>query len=182
MLAIVIVFILLYLFAWSSLNKEIPDFKVDKGILNKIGWVVLILSLIQIILGTQVRENMDEVIRILGYEARGEWIEQLGTKFYIHRSFSIVVFGANVLWFFRINRSVTERGILRQIISSCLVVLGAEILTGILMAYFGVPPFAQPLHLTMAILLIGLQFVLWLIMNSDRYLSKANYQAREELV
>jgi cytochrome c oxidase assembly protein subunit 15 len=38
------------------------------------------------------------------------------------------------------------------------------------MAYFGVPAFAQPIHLTFAILLIGLQFIVWLIVNGNKYL------------
>jgi cytochrome c oxidase assembly protein subunit 15 len=45
------------------------------------------------------------------------------------------------------------------------------------MAYMGVPPFAQPLHLTFAILLIGLQFVVWLVANGTKYLKyKESFQ------
>jgi cytochrome c oxidase assembly protein subunit 15 len=36
------------------------------------------------------------------------------------------------------------------------------------MAYFGVPPFAQPVHLTLAIIMIGLQFMMWLLMNANQ--------------
>ena len=57
-----------------------------------------------------------------------------------------------------------------KIVLGCFVILVLEIATGMAMAYFGVPAFAQPLHLTFAILLIGLQFVVWLVVNGNKYL------------
>jgi cytochrome c oxidase assembly protein subunit 15 len=171
LLAIVIVFILLYVFTWSSFSDRISRLKESRNILNTVGWLVLTLSLVQILLGTQVRENIDEVIRAFGYKARGEWIDQLDARFYIHRSFSILVIVANLFWFYTIGKSGTSHRWIKKISGICLTVLVFEVFTGILMAYFGVPPYAQPVHLTLAILLIGLQFVVWLLINEDRYLS-----------
>lgn len=182
LLAIVIVFILLYLFTWSSLKTKISEFKIDRATLNSIGWFVLFFSLIQIVLGTQVRENIDEVSKVLGIEERARWIGELGVKFYIHRSFSIIILGVNLFWFYKINKNLNNNNLVKLITGSCLIVLGVELFTGILMAYFGIPPFAQPMHLTLAILLIGLQFVMWLLINGKKYLGESNYQGREELV
>lgn len=171
LLAIVIVFVLLYLFTWSGYAGNV--LKLNEGserMLNGIGLLVMALSLFQILLGTQVREAMDEVIVKLGYQARAEWIDELGLNFYIHRSFSIVVFVANVFWINKVLKSGNKDTIAGKIARVCLWILILEIATGILMAYFGVPPFAQPMHLTFAILLIGLQFVVWLVVNGKRYL------------
>jgi len=180
LLAIVIVFILLYLFTWSAFSKRILGLGQNKRTLNAIGLLVITLSLIQIILGTQVRENMDEVVRSLGYEQRLNWIASLGAKFYIHRSFSLLILGANLFWFFKIKNSFNNQSVLRTITLFSLIVLGAELLTGIVMAYFGVPPFAQPMHLTLAVILIGLQFVTGLLINEDRFLSTGSYRIRGE--
>ncbi|WP_221389884.1 heme A synthase [Dyadobacter sp. NIV53] len=174
LLAIVIVFILLYVLTWSSFSHGIFASKGGRNILNTFGWLVLILSLVQILLGTQVRENIDEVIRAFGYEARGEWIDQLDARFYIHRSFSILVVAANLFWFYTINKSGTSHRSVKRLSRICLIILAFEVLTGVLMAYFGVPPYAQPMHLTLAILLIGLQFIVWLLINEDKYLSKVS--------
>ena len=182
LLAIVIVFILLYLFTWSSFSKRISEFNVNKSTLNTLGWTVLCLSLIQILLGTQVRENIDEVIKVLGYQSRAEWIDQLGAKFYIHRSFSIVVVSINLFWIYTINKSVTDQKIVNKIGRICLIILFFEISTGILMAYFGVPPYAQPMHLTLAILLIGLQFIVWLLVSGDKYLNRISSLRPEKVV
>ena len=174
LLAIVIVFILLYVFTWSFFSDKISGLKENRNVLNTVGWLVLTLSLVQILLGTQVRENIDEVIRAFGYQARGEWIDQLDARFYVHRSFSILVVVANLYWFNAISKSETNHGWIRNISKICLSILAFEVFTGILMAYFGVPPYAQPMHLTLAILLIGLQFVVWLLINENKYLNKVS--------
>jgi cytochrome c oxidase assembly protein subunit 15 len=178
LLAIVIVFVLLYLFTWSDFAENGLELKSEnKKFLNQIGLLVMALSLFQILLGTQVREAMDEVIVKLGYQARSEWVDSLGIKFYFHRSFSIIVFGLNIWWISKILKSESKHSVAAKIAKACLWILIAEILTGVIMAYFGVPPFAQPLHLTFAILLIGLQFVVWLVANGTKYLKyKENFQ------
>ncbi|WP_439557357.1 COX15/CtaA family protein [Dyadobacter sp.] len=171
LLAIVIVFLLLYLLTWSGYAERL--FKINessKRSLNTLGVLVLVLSLVQILIGTQVREAIDHVIFELGYSARGEWIDQLGTEFYIHRSFSIIVLFVNTLWIRQIWQLEGKSSFAGKVAFGCAWVLAAEIATGIIMAYFGIPPYAQPLHLTLAIVLIGLQFVSWLVVNGKTYL------------
>ncbi|MCF0057715.1 heme A synthase [Dyadobacter sp. CY356] len=169
LLAIVIVFILIYLFIRSSYSSEKDGKQIaNKGLIDKLSVIVLVLSLIQILLGTQVREVMDEVIRALGYSGRAQWIETLGVPFYIHRSFSILVLVSNVFWVNKINHSIEGESRIKQMGKVCLVILGLEILTGVIMAYFGVPAFAQPIHLTLAIIMIGFQFMMWLLMNANQ--------------
>ncbi|TLU98105.1 COX15/CtaA family protein [Dyadobacter luticola] len=171
LLAIVIVMMLLYLFARSALSRKVIKVSEEKRrFLSNIGLIVMSLSLFQILLGTQVREVMDEVIKRLGYEARNNWIDELGIKFYVHRSFSLIIFGFNVYWNRSIAKSEVGATVAGKISLACFAVLIAELCTGILMAYLGVPPFAQPLHLTFAILMIGLQFLVWLIVNGNKYL------------
>lgn len=170
LLAIVIVFILIYLFIRASYSEE-RDGKLfaNHSLINKLSFLVLTLSLIQILIGTQVREVMDEVIRALGYEERGKWVEELGIPFYIHRSFSLLLLGANLFWINKISRSIEGKSRIKQMGLACLAVLGIEIFTGIIMAYFGVPAFAQPVHLTLAVIMIGLQFMMWMLMNASRF-------------
>ncbi|WP_246070181.1 COX15/CtaA family protein [Mangrovivirga cuniculi] len=50
-------------------------------------WVGLILSFVQIVLGTQIRESIDEIALAFGNSQRELWIGELGLGFYIHRSF-----------------------------------------------------------------------------------------------
>lgn len=168
--AIVIVFILLYVLTQANPHKSsaIPS-KISTRIK---GLIILVigLSMVQVVLGTQVREAMDLVIFRLGYAARTEWIDQLGLPFYIHRSFSILVLIANALIFFKIRKMVPSVDILYRQAKWVMVLIFLEIVTGVVMAYFSVPAFAQPIHLTLAILILGVQFVMWLASYTENRL------------
>ncbi|MCE6988778.1 heme A synthase [Dyadobacter sp. CY323] len=171
LVAIIIVLMLLYLVTWAGyVEKRIRIKEESRKAIGNLGLVVMSLSLVQILFGTQVREIMDEVIAKLGYGARDLWIRQLGLMFYVHRSFSILLFVVNLLWIYRVIKVEGSSTIAGKIVLGCLAILILEIITGLAMAYFGVPAFAQPLHLTLAILLIGLQFVVWLVVNDSKYL------------
>jgi cytochrome c oxidase assembly protein subunit 15 len=181
LLAIVIVFLLLYLFTWVAFFMRREEQGFEKGgVIGILNILVISFSLAQILLGTQVRESMDEVIKILGYEARGQWVAELGMKFYVHRSFSIIVALANLFWFYKINQKYPAGSPIRKAGVWCLVIIGTEILSGVTMAYLGVPAFIQPLHLVFAVVLIGIQFVTWLLINGAKYLTWENPGRREK--
>ncbi|GAB3576355.1 heme A synthase [Hymenobacter daeguensis] len=120
-------------------------------------WVALALTFWQIMLGTQVREQVDIVSAAAGYIGREAWVSKLGRVFSIHRTISAAVLLLNVyvgyeLWQlaqFRLNRLVT----------ATLVVIGLEILAGIVLASFALPAAVQPVHLTLATVLFGIQFL-----------------------
>ena len=46
-----------------------------------------------------------------------------------------------------------------------VLMIGIEIFTGTIMAYFGVPAYIQPFHLTLAIISLGIQFIILLLLN-----------------
>lgn len=177
LLAIVIVFILLYVYARSYAIEKHLNISADAMFLNPVLIGALLLSLFQILLGTQVREDMDLVIAQLGYDMRTEWISSLGVDFYIHRSFSFLVAAVNIWLFIKIRRIEGNFRVHIQLMSYVLLVIGLTVLTGVVMAYMGVPPYAQPLHLTLAIAMIGIQFVLLMFINSERFFGNRNYLA-----
>jgi cytochrome c oxidase assembly protein subunit 15 len=123
--------------------------------------IATILSLVQIILGTQVRQYVDEQVKLIGYE-KSFWLENPELDFYIHRSLSIVVLLLN-LWLFQRNRKLSLGYNKFKLV---LVCIGLEILTGITMYYFDFPFTTQPLHLVIATILIGIQF--YIILESSR--------------
>lgn len=113
--------------------------------------VGLILTLVQIGLGTQVREVVDTFGQ-MGL-ARNEWMENMPVIFYVHRSFSIVILILNI-WLWRQNRNYKFNFWQWDFIMG---VLGLEIGMGIILAYFDLPYFAQPFHLLMGAILFALQ-------------------------
>lgn len=111
----------------------------------------LALTLIQIFMGTQVRESVDHLNE--SGLARDLWIGQLPVLFKVHRSFSIVVVLLNgyLAW------QTIRRGLGWTLQLTVLAVLMLEVATGIILAYAGMPNFAQPSHLVFAIVLFSLQ-------------------------
>ena len=160
--AIVIVFILIYILFKSYPSKLVSVSSEYSDRIRKLTTLAIVVSFSQVILGTQVREAMDEVISNLGYSARGQWIDKLGLTFYIHRSFSIAVLGINCLLIYRILEMRDGSRFIQRLGMGIAAVIVLEILTGVIMAYFAVPAFAQPLHLTLAIIMLGFQYCLWL--------------------
>ncbi len=132
--------------------------------LNALVFATMLLSLLQILLGTQVREALDEVMKRLGDDGRVDWIDSLDWRFYVHRSFSLVILALHVAVIIQL-RKVTHNKQFNQIVRALIWLVIAEILTGAIMGYFAVPAAAQPIHLLLAVIIIGLQFVAWLLIN-----------------
>lgn len=120
-------------------------------------WTAAILTFAQIVLGTQVREQVDTVASGAGYLNRAGWVEQLGSVFYFHRSFSIALLLLNLYVAYRLYQMHSIR--LRRLAMAVLALLGLEIAAGITLAYFALPAAVQPIHLTVATLLFGAQFL-----------------------
>ena len=111
----------------------------------------ILMSIVQIVMGTQVREQVD-LLNEAGMQ-RENWVNSLTWQFYFHRSFSILVLATNSwLWWQNQNRGRA----IKEVNMVMLVIL-AEILLGVILNYFGMPKFAQPLHLLLGAIMLGLQ-------------------------
>jgi len=152
-MALVIVAVLLYLLYLSQ-----PSFAQKQTDLpfKSVLVLALLLSLIQIILGTQVRQFVDDSVAVVGYENKAAWLANPTLLFYIHRSFSIAV-TVTVLFIWYRNRI---KGYNIWGITPMVILVLAEALTGIAMYYFDFPVLSQPLHLVIASVLFGVQFYL----------------------
>lgn len=177
LVAIIIVFVLIYAVARAYSEVNEIEKVTQKPKLNFILATAIILSVVQILMGTQVREAIDEVIFRIGYENRDQWIEQAsqsGVWFYVHRSFSLVVFAFH-MWFIRsLMKNTQQNGLLRSYGKAMLALVGLEILTGVIMAYFSIPASLQPVHLTLSIIMLGVQFVAFLLLNAENVFGRIN--------
>jgi cytochrome c oxidase assembly protein subunit 15 len=166
-LAMVIVNLLLYGAFKASENYVRIDINESlKTKLWNIGLVILILSTIQMILGTQVREEIDSIKNVSSemIPPRSTWIESLGQIFDFHRTFSwlLVISGVYLgylLWKEKIRGQLKKIGI----INVALIV--AQILIGIGLAYLDVPKILQVLHLVGIALMICAQFLMLLMLK-----------------
>ena len=165
-MALVIVALLLYLYYISKENKRTINIPI-----NIKAWTIfaLALTLVQIAMGTQVRQFVDEQIDLLGEGTQALWLDPAPLLFYVHRSFSLLVTGLNIWLFLRLRKLDFPTQQMQQV----LVLIGLEIATGILMYYVDFPFSSQPLHLLFAALLFGAQsYLLFHLFQPTQFTSK----------
>jgi cytochrome c oxidase assembly protein subunit 15 len=118
---------------------------------------LLVLSILQVFLGTQVREEVDAVAQATS--DRSQWIALLPVIFKVHRSFSILVVLLTYV-LYQWNKKL----FLPLLAAKGLVLLVMlEVTAGIVLAYFDMPKFMQPLHLLAAIGMFGFSFYIVMV-------------------
>lgn len=111
----------------------------------------ILLTIIQILLGTQVRQKID--FMVADSVDRGEWLSNMNVDFYFHRSLIWLVLIVNAILFWMNKKNNYGMIILAYIIG----LIGVEFLTGLLFSYAGMPAILQPIHLVVATIMLGIQ-------------------------
>ena len=148
MLSALLILSLLFL-----LNRITALTKTPKNDLQKI-WISLaiVISLIQIVLGTQVREEVDELMK---NHERINIITHLSvfSQFHFHKIIALLVFSSNaaLVWYYRKWIYVYSETRSISVIIACLICSGG------LMNYYGLIGVFQLLHLIFAASLLMLQ-------------------------
>jgi cytochrome c oxidase assembly protein subunit 15 len=149
-MALVLVLILIILLAREKQLKKTSE---KSTTIQRVLIFGLFLTLIQIAMGTQVRQFVDEQMHAFNLEEASAWLTDAPLLFYFHRSFSLLV----LLVHGYLGYLLFQKKILPNVFTVILFLLVAEILTGIWMYYFDFPFSSQPLHLVLASLLFGAQ-------------------------
>ncbi len=153
-LAIVLVFILLNL---KDLTGSIPRLSGEIERFSKFKpaiLLLLILIFIQVVLGTQVREQIDHITNTEPNLSRSNWLDRLDWVFYVHRSFTVIILLCCVYLAKSLRELFADDSYGSSKLISIVMVLFAEIGFGVALAYFSFPVFAQPIHLLLAIILL----------------------------
>lgn len=132
---------------------------------NKLLIISLIFSLVQIAMGTQVRQFIDEQVKLFGFENKEYSLMNPSFKFYFHRSFTIAIVLVNFGMFY-LNQ-MKKLGY--YLVNWIVFLIFLETITGILMYYAEFPLGTQAIHLLSGAILFGLQLYLWLQSRSVRH-------------
>lgn len=146
-----LVALLIAALALNVINRvSISQIKVNQPGLKKLVIVTIAVLMIQIILGTQVRQQIDEISKALLFEHRENWIEKLDTYFRLHRILAFGVCCMCILVFFEYRKI----NLLKFSSTLILVSVSATFLLGVLMSVFSIPAIAQPAHLLFSSMLL----------------------------
>lgn len=124
-----------------------------------VGLGVIVLTVAQILIGTQVREMVDEAARRVGDQQRSEWLEP--SLFYsIHKAGWMVMAGLVAVWLRGLLSHFTGNRTVRRLAVALIVFVGLEICFGLILANFDLPPTVQPLHMLFANLIFAAEFAI----------------------
>jgi cytochrome c oxidase assembly protein subunit 15 len=124
--------------------------------------VALIISIVQIAIGSAVRERIDEVASHFQGGYREDWITAAGNIFLSHRDIAIGVLVINMILFALIRFTFNKHSVQQQLMSFTFLLIMLQVVTGIILSYWSLPPYAQAAHITIASLVFGTQFYLML--------------------
>lgn len=127
--------------------------------------IAMAMTLLQVAMGTQVRESIDYIAHQHSYIDRQYWRDSFPMIFYVHRSFSSVILFTNLWLAWTIRKNADKNSLLLTVAYALTALIVTAILAGVSLDRLGFPAFAQPIHLLMANLIFGAQFFLFICLH-----------------
>jgi cytochrome c oxidase assembly protein subunit 15 len=165
LLALAILALAIYTYHAAHVAEGGENIKA-KAIAIAMAGTALLLSILQITFGTEVREKVDAIAGRLQGQGRSTWLNSAGSIFYNHRDMAIAVLAANLVLYALIRRGFSRHSVQQQVMSFSFLIVMLQIVSGIILSYMSLPPYAQAIHIVLASLLFGAQF--YLLLNLQR--------------
>ncbi len=168
LLALVILAISIYTYFHAKVYSErIVLLNKSSGILwiRVLAIAMVILTLIQVVIGTDIRESIDVIsVNFKGLH-RELWIAKLGDSFLWHRELALATIILNGLLFVMVRSRFSKSSEHSQVVNAIIILLVIQTISGLILAYFGMPAYMQTVHLILSALVFGSQFYLTLLLK-----------------
>jgi len=166
LVALLIVALMIYTIARSQRDslRQLAAGRLS-GKFRPVLLAAMAMTLMQVAMGTQVREAVDFITNHHSYIERQYWRDDFPMVFYVHRSFSSLILIANLWLAWQLRKSAGTSPLLRRTGGVMAALVVVAILAGVSLDRLGMPPFAQPVHLLMANLIFGAQFFLFIALG-----------------
>jgi cytochrome c oxidase assembly protein subunit 15 len=168
--AFLIVCLLIYTVARSQ--QQILQRLPSDALPSRVKTVLVVamgMTLLQVAMGTQIRESVDLISVTFEQLARHLWREEFPVIFYVHRSFSSIILLTNLWLVWKLIHHLGYRNLLGRFAIALGGLVISAILTGVTLDRLGFPAFIQPIHLLLANLIFGTQFFLWVALEHFRH-------------
>jgi len=167
LLALVIVAISIYTyFKATTLRDKSILINRDSSGLKMLAIISLVLMLVQVVFGTEVREIVD-MLTASGMP-REDFIQNIGQHFEIHRWLAYSSLILVIVLFFLVRTKFSSSTVQARFGTLLFILVGIQMLSGIILARFSVPAFAQTTHLVIGSLLFGCQYYLMLLLGKSQ--------------
>lgn len=174
LLALVIVGLLIYSITRSQqFVIESTAGEEKKSSLKIMTITGLLAGLAQVVIGTQVREEVDLMQLAYHNTSRELWLGQAGAVFGIHKVFSLVLVAVNV-WLMRAIYMQFSNTRLNTAANWLMMTLGAQLLGGIMLDKMAIPPVVQMFHLFIGSISIGIQLYIYILVFTKTRFNSGN--------
>lgn len=113
--------------------------------------LLLILTSLQILLGTQVREVVDS-LSLYSSIPRNEWSNNLGNIFYVH---ILLASALTILSYILYSSEKRKKETINASVKWTFYLVISEFLTGLILYIFDISRYAQPFHLAFSTIILG---------------------------
>jgi len=149
-------------------NSVSSPFKLGIKILALISFLI---TIIQISLGATVRETVDFVVTTYPNLARNLWVAKIGESLSYHRDLALLILLVNVWLFYLIlQTSKNNNKKIVKFLNITIILIVLQVIVGIVLSYFSLPPTAQALHILLASMLFGSQFYVLLLIYKKPFI------------
>lgn len=157
---VILLMIVFILFSLKSNQKKQGHIK--NAFLKRASLFILFFTFLQLILGTQVRQDIDRFSHLYAHALRQTWVDALGVLFMAHKNMALILVLAT---FWLLNKMKSAGMQVKFPFNALLTITIIEMLIGFGLNYFGLPWYLQPTHLVLAAMILSIQFYLVLILH-----------------
>jgi len=158
-----LVILAISIYTWHKAKLLNENNKIQSNfIVVIITCIALILDIIQITIGTEVREKIDEYAAKLNGDNRQSWVNSTGEILLNHKNMALAVIVINVILYLLLKKNFKKSSLQRQLMSTTFILIMLQVFVGVLLSYWNLPPIAQIAHILLASLLFSVQFYLLL--------------------
>lgn len=150
------------IFQYHTVNSTAQKEKLKINALKKASFLLLIFSILQILLGTQVRQQIDEIALKYGNSLRDKWILNLNWIFDVHKTLAAVLIGLCFYIYFESKKLKENNTKYFSLPNFLLIAVGLEFFVGLILNYAAIPAFFQPVHLIFSSVIFGIVFKIYL--------------------
>ena len=170
LLAILIVSLLVYIWQKSHLiiypdNESKSNYPENTKNLLQVLWIA---TIIQFIFGTQIRGKLEILIDKIPLLYGNDLIEKLGAINYMHIALGIII--AVITFMVLANllkKSEKPSQLVKQSVILLAVLIAAQILVGLSIEVFNIPPVLQVIHMWIAAIFIGNILIIYTVISDS---------------
>ncbi|MCC7124917.1 MAG: COX15/CtaA family protein [Acidobacteria bacterium] len=165
--AIIIVMLLVYATVYAIYRPDLhaarPDVRRRRQTLANVIAVMIVVTLVQVALGTQVRGLIDDALD--AGVAREAALATVGWFDSAHRTTSLAVMSLALVSLLVLWAKHPGQPIMARWTNMVVALTATQVVLGVGLAFVALVPAGQVLHLTVASLLMGAQMVQWLVVR-----------------